>query len=704
MLKLHVLQAEQGDCLLLEWDSATAPGGKPSFILIDGGPDGVYDAHLSGFLNRTVHPGGRLERVMLSHVDDDHINGLLDFLGDMQKAGAQYKVGGLWHNSFSQVVGKDVEDKFLNLVDQRFIPMDADFLVNKDRSIAQGDQLTNLSSTLGIDLNPELGVGGLFTVDAVTAPLQIKGLNLRVVGPSLKNLAKLRKDWLAWLAKREKELAAGITPKALDTSVPNLSSIMLLVELGGKTLLLTGDGRGDHLLQGLKAAKLLKPGGKFHVDVLKLPHHGSIRNATLKFFQTVTADRYVISANGRDGNPDLDTLVWIAQSAKADGRKIEFLITNESESTRQFRQTFDSTTYGYTWNSLPAKGHAITLDMQPASGTQAVTYDLVESQPVVPAVPTTTVSVTRPEPLGGKPSSRRALLVGINDFPKPAWALRGCVNDSLNMQSILKDLYQFKNEEIHLLHNSDATNKRIREEFQWLFSGYAGGDVRVFAFSSHGTQAADQNNDEWEAQDEVIVPYDHSWANPFRDDDLKIIFDQVPDNVNFTYIADCCHSGTINKFVTDQVEGYRVRVLTPPPDVIDEILVRREALQSEADKYAEEEVKPLLNLMPPEKIEELKAFFRNKFRENRFGYVKTERQILLAGCQDAQTSADAFIEGEYRGAFTWALGKAIREANGNLTYEELARNAADKMRKFTQIPQLESPEKLKKLRLFSAIQ
>ena len=79
----------------------------------------------------------------------------------------------------------------------------------------------------------------------------------------------------------------------------------MLAECEGKRMLLTGDARDDHILAGLDEAGIAKD-GKTHVDILKLPHHGSIRNMRPEFFERVTADHYVISANGRDGNPETD--------------------------------------------------------------------------------------------------------------------------------------------------------------------------------------------------------------------------------------------------------------------------------------------------------------------------------------------------------------------------------------------------------------
>jgi beta-lactamase superfamily II metal-dependent hydrolase len=118
----------------------------------------------------------------------------------------------------------------------------------------------------------------------------------------------LQEEWEKWLQKQKKAAAlpaeeAKAAARDLDMSVPNLSSIMLLVEAEGKTVLLTGDGRGDHLLEGLQQSKLLNKEGIFHVDVFKLPHHGSARNIAPELFERITADTYVICANGKYDNP-----------------------------------------------------------------------------------------------------------------------------------------------------------------------------------------------------------------------------------------------------------------------------------------------------------------------------------------------------------------------------------------------------------------
>lgn len=305
--------------------------------------------------------------------------------------------------------------------------------------------------------------------------------------------------------------------------------------------------------------------------------------------------------------------------------------------------------------------------------------------------------------------SKKALLVGINDFAGGITPLRGCVNDTVEMQHLLTTHFGFEDENIKILRDGDATRQGIEDGLAWLLTDYAGRgtDVRVFHFSSHGTQVDDQSQDEWECVDEVIVPHDHDWDAPFRDDHLREIFDQIPEAVNFTFIADCCHSGTIQKALLDSGIEFSPRYVTPPPEITARIVELQEKRDAEADAWAAAQLAEVLQGIPQDqwaaKMKESLALLRRRFRENRFGAVPTERHVLLAGCEDRQTAADAHISGEFRGAFTWALGQTIREATGNLTYDELISGAGSKLSDYSQLPQLESPPEMREWRVFAPL-
>jgi hypothetical protein len=305
--------------------------------------------------------------------------------------------------------------------------------------------------------------------------------------------------------------------------------------------------------------------------------------------------------------------------------------------------------------------------------------------------------------------SKKALLVGINNFVQPSWELRGCINDTAAIMGLLRTYFDFPQQHIKVLHDGDADAAGIRNGLAWLLSEYDGDgrDVRLFHFSSHGTQVDDQSGDEWECQDEVIVPYDHDWDNPFRDDDLRGIFDAIPEGVNFTFIADCCHSGTIQRAIIESGIEFQPRYLTPPPQISDRIVALRAKRDAEADAWAAGELAKLLQGIPVEqwveKMKEYLALLRRRFRENTYGATPVARHVLLAACQDRQTAADARIEGEFRGAFTWGLSKAIAEANGNLTYGELIARAGANLSQYEQIPQLECPDPMRDWQVFAPL-
>ena len=303
--------------------------------------------------------------------------------------------------------------------------------------------------------------------------------------------------------------------------------------------------------------------------------------------------------------------------------------------------------------------------------------------------------------------SKRALIVGINTFIRPQWALRGCVNDTVEMQRLLKTYYGFRQKDIRVLRDHAATKVGIHEGLNWLLSEYAGdgSDVRIFHFSSHGTQVEDQNRDEWERFDEVIVPHDHDWDDPFRDDELWEHFKGIPENVNFTFIADCCHSGNIQKAAFD-IE-FRPRFLYPPIDVDDRIRDLQQERDDELKAYQAAQMAQMLQGVPPDqwatKMQEFLRLTEEQFKHKEFAIVPFERHFLLAACESRQTAADARIEGEWRGAMTWGLGKAIVESNGDLTYDELITRAGANLQNYDQRPQLECPTGLREIKFLAPL-
>lgn len=352
MLKLHAIQAQFGDCLLLEYGTAA----EPRFILVDGGPPDTFVNHLTSVLEQKVAPhGGKLERIILSHVDNDHIIGLVDLFAELRRQRADgvqelVAIGGLWHNSFGRTLDPNgtLQPRLAGLLAVNGMADVMADTASAVQGIPEGNRLRQSSLLLGIPLNADLP--DPITVDSAPDPAVFQNLSLTIVGPTQANLDALRDQWERWLDRHEDAIAGG-DPEVMansDRSVPNLSSICVVAEADGKRLLLTGDQRSDFLYEGLEARGLLDAQGKAHFDLFKVPHHGSDRNITRRFFERVTADRYVISADGTNDNPDLPTLLWLVDAAHAQGRDVEIIVTNETDSTRELVQVRPPSHHHYT--------------------------------------------------------------------------------------------------------------------------------------------------------------------------------------------------------------------------------------------------------------------------------------------------------------------------------------------------------------------
>ena len=361
-----MIQADYGDCLILEYGPADLPG----HILIDGGPDGVYRDHLKSELQAiAAAAGGKIDLMVLTHVDEDHVVGLVDLMSDLATARIQgrkpfIEVDRLWYNTFRQALGGDDAPggSFAAFAARADVPVAMQHFAF---SVTQGEDLWKASEILEVPRNTGFS-DGLVTLEGSPRPVDLVGLKLWVLGPSQPNLERYKQDWLGWYAKHKDDpFGAGASREArkIDESKTNLSSIMFLAEVPGRRMLLTGDGRGDDLLEGLKQAGLTGPDGSLHVDVLKVPHHGSLRNNSPQFFEKVTASQYVISAgkHKNDGNPDFDTLEWIVKAANQRQEVIKILVTNPNASTARLEKLYPPATSGYSITYLQPGENSIVI-------------------------------------------------------------------------------------------------------------------------------------------------------------------------------------------------------------------------------------------------------------------------------------------------------------------------------------------------------
>jgi hypothetical protein len=138
---------------------------------------------------------------------------------------------------------------------------------------------------------------------------------------------------------------------------------MFLIEGKSRKILFTGDGSGDDIIKVLKRNTMLDKQGQFHVDILKVPHHGSDRNVSPEFFNTVIADYYVISANGNDDNPSIDTLKRIIESGNKRKKSKKIVFTNNTPNIVNIIKKYRQKKYNYECIFLESKKDFLTLSL-----------------------------------------------------------------------------------------------------------------------------------------------------------------------------------------------------------------------------------------------------------------------------------------------------------------------------------------------------
>lgn len=290
-ITLEVLPAGFGDCLLVSCPIQ----GRTWRLLVDTGPDETYQALRRRLQAIPLDAGGRrhIDLFVVTHIDHDHIGGAKLMLEDAELA---LSFGDVWFNAPSQ---------------------------RRVRGVAEGESLAQIlgASDVALPWN-EAWDGKVVATPAGRGGIEVVGEGLprlTVLSPTPDKLESLFASWakeLARLRRKERDKAeaeraptrgAAMDLKALaskrtalDRAAPNGSSIAILIEHQGASVLLCADAFADVLVPELQALvrKRGQPGGEpLAVDVLKLSHHGSRANVTTDLVGAVSAKHFVVSTN-----------------------------------------------------------------------------------------------------------------------------------------------------------------------------------------------------------------------------------------------------------------------------------------------------------------------------------------------------------------------------------------------------------------------
>jgi beta-lactamase superfamily II metal-dependent hydrolase len=354
--RIHVLPAQRGDCLWIEYGQDDAP----RHILIDGGITSTGRDHLRKRIEEMAKPL-HFELLLISHVDLDHIQGILHLL---ENPPADVTFGDIWFNGLDQMKQIGLETM----------------------GIKEGIRLSEILTERYKDVWNKAANGKAIALDRnddVASYQLADGMAVTVLAPTHKHLAILCDRWedvLKELHEAQGEAGGsesnappdvqipGLEPMGADddvdvealalrrfdedNTVPNGSSIALALQFNDKTALLLADAYPSVIVESLRR---LSPNKPYAANIVKLAHHGSRANTDSTLVAWLNAPIWIFSSNGAGNtkHPHQEAVARVVQK-KDENKTLAF-----NYRTR-FNEMWDDTSLMHDYNYRVIYGDGTT--------------------------------------------------------------------------------------------------------------------------------------------------------------------------------------------------------------------------------------------------------------------------------------------------------------------------------------------------------
>ncbi|PSW26000.1 hypothetical protein C9I94_05460 [Photobacterium swingsii] len=348
MVKIKMYPAKEGDAFLISFGNDNSTN-----IIIDMGLEETYQSFIKPDLIELKESGKKIDLLIVSHVDNDHICGAIEFIKENKDNNTVIQVGEVWHNSYrhlkfdkvDEVLEREEKLVLKQIREQNTPPSSTDGLseIKIDEGITLAGLLYKYNYNWNVSLNEK---AVLISEQELTISTNVR---VKVISPSVNKLNSLAIKWKEKLesekygfilnndiifddayeqymkhsnhssevneiAKNEDKLTFYElkNKKGKDRSVTNGSSIAVILESEDVKLLFLADAHEDLIYEELK--KLNDSGYELNFDFVKLSHHGSNNNISNRILSLISARKYMISTNGKYSHPDLATIAKIVDN------------------------------------------------------------------------------------------------------------------------------------------------------------------------------------------------------------------------------------------------------------------------------------------------------------------------------------------------------------------------------------------------------
>lgn len=302
MIEIGLLDADAGDCILISYGEE-----KISHILVDGGD--YNTGSIVKEIIEEIHENNEIiEAIILTHIDNDHINGVLSGLKMCDESVLQDVVRHIYLNT-SKGIQRELQ------LDEKGTDLIEDSIKIETVSSAYGvGETVSLMAILEEKKLKERLID--YVVMGETIELE-NGAVLKVISPGENELKNL---YYKWEKNEDEEVSAYATNQenirkdidilkeekwGYDTSVNNASSIACLFEYKKIKLALLADSKPTVCLKGMKKFEI----DKYKPDLVKISHHGSNGNTSKELLDSFETDKFLLSTNGHGGKVPAKVLI-----------------------------------------------------------------------------------------------------------------------------------------------------------------------------------------------------------------------------------------------------------------------------------------------------------------------------------------------------------------------------------------------------------
>jgi len=352
-------------------------------MVIDFGFSTTYYCHLKNKLIDIHKKQEKLSLVIITHIDSDHINGVVPFLQENGSSSSPkiIAVNEIWHNSLLNMIANLKPSSIINdLNDELYLksillvgyPQEDGFITPKSIGVTQGQAVCNLLLKEQYLWNKSFRNKAV-VVDENSTDLPVinidEDLSITILTPIVSKLATLMKFWKSklfelgikklitneiystafeyWTAQngasetdtyiRDINIVQKIEriieqPFIEDDAIGNGSSMSFILSFNEKTVLFMGDAHPSDIEQSIKK---ISNTDKLCFNAIKVSHHGSSGSMSPSLLELIDAEYYLISTNGHKYNhPSQETIARIIARPPLNSSRV--LVFNYKTETSTF--------------------------------------------------------------------------------------------------------------------------------------------------------------------------------------------------------------------------------------------------------------------------------------------------------------------------------------------------------------------------------